>query len=171
ETAGNNHVGVSSSDAVNRGESVRHHLPRTLLLFFLSNCGEDSRGIRLDCLRRRRTADAWRLVANLCAARAGLFSFRECACEGACGTRRESWFYTDGNQLFVCRKGKRDQAQDFGFSDSGEAGREIGCRLWCPRQGEYTSQLLRYPQRLSRLHGRPKPLQARQIPGRNAHSG
>jgi len=80
-------------------------------------------------------------------------------------------FYSVGNVLLICRKGKRNQAQNFGFSDSGKTGREIGRWLWCARQREHASQLLRHSQRLSRLHCRPKPLQAWKIPGRNTHSG
>ena len=42
-------------------------------------------------------------------------------------------------------------------------------RLRRPRQGEHPAQLLRHPHRLSRLHGRPQPVQARPLPARHAH--
>ncbi len=50
-----------------------------------------------------------------------------------------------------------------------EATGRIDRRLWRSRQGQHTPQLLRHPDRLHRIHGRPEPLQAGQVPSRYAH--
>ena len=47
--------------------------------------------------------------------------------------------------------------------------RQVRRRLRRPRQGQHAAQLLRHPHRLPRLHGRPQPLQAGQVPAGHAH--
>ena len=68
------HDGVSSPDAADGGEPVRHHLSRALLVFLVSHRGEGLRGARPDAVRRRGDPDARRIAADLRAARRGSMS-------------------------------------------------------------------------------------------------
>ncbi len=62
------HDRVPAPAAAGRGQPVRHHLPRALLLLLAGRGRADLRGARPDDLRRRGAVDARRLAAHLRAA-------------------------------------------------------------------------------------------------------
>ncbi len=62
------HHRVPAPAAAVRGEPVRHHLPRALLVLLADRGRADLRGARHDDLRRRGALDARRIAAHLRAA-------------------------------------------------------------------------------------------------------
>ena len=69
----------------------------------------------------------------------------------------------------VRRTGQKHQAQAPGISDCRQTERQVHCRLWCARQRQYASELLRDSVRFPRLHGGPQPVQAPQVSARDPH--
>ncbi len=66
----------------------------------------------------------------------------------------------------VRRTGQKHQAEAPGISDCRQTERQVHCRLWCARQRQYASELLRDSVRFPRLHGGPQPVPAPQfLPG------
>ena len=67
-------------------------------------------------------------------------------------------------------RSRRPSASSCDFLIEARRAGQAGRRLRRAGQGQHAAQLLRHPHRLPRLHGRPQPLQAGQVPARDPHS-
>ena len=166
------HARVPAPAAAHGGEPVRHDLPRALLVLLVPD---------------RRAASSPRTA---CA----VFDVEELPTHG--GSLRIYARHADdaraarsaraSTRLRAARAGGRPRAPRDATRAFGErvheAKRElleflIGARrrgktvvgYGAPGQGQHAAQLLRHPDRLPRLHGRPQPVQAGQVPARHAH--
>ena len=125
----------------------------------------------LTVVRRRGAADARRLAAHLRPPR------RRRAAAGRRDARRRAAASASARAGFddarllrgFAEQVERDQARAARVPDRRQARPASGRRLRRAGQGQHAAQLLRHPHRLPRLHRRPQPVQAGQVPARHAH--
>ena len=155
--------------AADRGEPVRHDLPRALLVLLARSRSSGSlRAPRSQLVRRRGTADPRRVAAGLsCACRRRRASRARAWQRCARASRRAGFADLDDLRAFGARC--EDQAQAAGVPDRGQGRGQAHRRLRRPGQGQHAAELLRHPHRLPRLHGRPQSLQARPLHPGHAH--
>ena len=169
---GVDHARVPPPAAADRGEPVRHHLPRALLLPL---AGWPSSGLRRPraarCSTSRSCATHGGSLRDLRAAtrrtvttgdrRGGAPAARKEAAAGARASSRPTPAFRRGSQ-----ETKRALLE---LPDRGAAPGEDRGRLRRAGQGQHPAQLLRRPHRLPRLHRRPQPAQAGPPPARHPH--
>ena len=170
EAGGRHHARVPAPGAPDRGEPVRHHLSRALLLLLVRDDRSAGRAPRPEDHRRRGADDPRRLAARLSrACRLRARAERRASSE-LLDREIESWLRRDRDLRALRRAGAPHQAQAAVVPDRVQGAGQAHLRLRRARQGQHAAQLLRHRHRLPRLHGRPQPLQARPLHAGHAHS-
>ncbi len=124
------HDGVPAPLAADRGEPVRHDLPRALLVPLLLDGPRDLRGARPAALRRRAAPDARRLAAHLRVPCASDAAPTEAARRGAARGAEEAGGFRTLEPLPLVRAARRgDQARAARLPHRGAARREADRRL------------------------------------------
>ena len=163
------HDRVPAPAAPDRGEPVRHHLSRALLLLVVHDGRAGSsrtHGLRMFDVEELPThGGSLRIYARHADDPRPDHAAR---CAICCRARRRRAMRTS-RPTRLRRAGRGDQAGAARVPDRGQARRQAHRRLRRAGQGQHAAELLRHPHRLPRLHRRPQPAQAGQVPARHAH--
>ena len=161
---------VAAPRAPDRGAPVRHDLPRALLVLLADDARRGSpptTGSRSSTSRSCRPTAA--RCASTCSTRATTAtSRRQRRARPRPRASAAATTQLDGYRGFA-RRVDEVKWQLLELLIGLTARREAGRRLRRAGQGQHAAQLLRHPRRSSRLHGRPQPPQAREVPARHAH--
>ena len=161
---------VPAPAAPDRGQPVRHDLPRALLVLLVPDGSGGSGRPRAGRVRRRGAPHPRRLAAPVRPAAATGRS-PPCPTASASLADRERALGYDTLAAHTCFSARviESQVEAARVPDRGPPRRQAGRRLRRAGQGQHAAQLLRDPDRPARVHGRPQPVQAGTVPARHAH--
>src|SRR6266487_19887 len=164
------HGRVPASCPPVRGQPVRHHLPRALLVLLAAGGRARLRRARAGRLRRGGAAHPRGIAAGVPAPRRGRLQAGAAVGGRRRGPRGRRGLRAAGALPFVRSEGRGDQAQAAQLPHRGQGPRPADGWLRRSGQGQHPAELLRHPHRPARLHGRPQSLQAGALPARHARA-
>src|SRR6266571_1210096 len=164
------HGGVPASGAAVRGQPVRHHLPRALLVLLAAGRRARLRRSRPGRLRRGGAAHPRGVAAAVPAAPGRRLQAGTPAGGRRGGPRGRGGLRPAGAPPVVRAAGRGHQAQAAQLPDPGQGPWPAHSRLRRARQGQHPAELLRHPLGPARLHGRPQSLQAGALPAGHARA-
>ena len=161
--------GVSAPVAPDRGEPVRHDLPRALFVSLLLDRSGDLRGARPHALRRGPPPDSRRLAADLRLPRRRRRGRSSPGSASSSRRKQAAGFRSIERYLSFSPQVEETKRALLAFLIEARSGGKSIVAYGAPGQGQHAAELLRDPHRLRRLRRGSQSVQARSLHARNAH--